>query len=114
MNYKEYKYLVLSDLYRYGAAKGLKSLLNLLLRGEGFKYSFWMRTAKYTRTHKWMKYSIYPIVRFLLLHYTYKFSISIPENTKIGSGFYIGHFGTIVVNPNTIIVKIVIFHRASR
>jgi serine O-acetyltransferase len=31
-------------------------------------------------------------------HLTFKFGISIPIGTKIGYGFYIGHFGNIVVN----------------
>jgi serine O-acetyltransferase len=38
-------------------------------------------------------------------HYTYKFAISIPTSTKIGSGFYIGHFSGIIVNKDCIIGK---------
>lgn len=34
----------------------------------------------------------------MLRHYSYKFGIDIPYNTNIGRGFYIGHFGSIVVN----------------
>ena len=40
-----------------------------------------------------------------LRHYSYKFGIQIPYATKIGKGFYIGHFSGIVVSPETIIGK---------
>lgn len=35
----------------------------------------------------------------------YSYGISIPYNTTIGPGFYIGHTGGIVVNPRAIIGK---------
>ncbi|MDD2268960.1 MAG: serine acetyltransferase [Bacteroidales bacterium] len=38
----------------------------------------------------------------MLRHYTYKFGISISSKTIIGKGFYIGHFGGIVVNSATV------------
>jgi serine O-acetyltransferase len=38
-----------------------------------------------------------------LTHLTYKLGISIPYTTSIGSGFYIGHFGGIVVNEKSVI-----------
>ena len=37
--------------------------------------------------------------------YVFKFGISISQNVKIGSGFFISHFGGIIVNPNCIIGK---------
>ncbi len=52
-----------------------------------------------------LKYSIYPFARFFLSRLTYKLGIFIPATTKIGSGFYIGHFGGIVVNKQSIIGK---------
>jgi serine O-acetyltransferase len=38
---------------------------------------------------------------FRLLHRrcAYKFGFQIPVITQIGSGFYIGHFGTIIISP---------------
>lgn len=44
-------------------------------------------------------YPLYVMSRFILAHYQYKYGISIPYNTDIGPGLYIGHFGGIVVNP---------------
>lgn len=40
-----------------------------------------------------------------LLHYSRKYQIQIPYKTKIGLGFYIGHLGRIIINPNVIIGK---------
>ena len=71
--------------------------------GDSFKYNFWMRTCLYTKSKWLLKYSIHIIARFMLRHLRYKYGISIPHNTKIGSGFYIGHFGCIVVNERSII-----------
>jgi serine O-acetyltransferase len=41
----------------------------------------------------------------LLNHYQYRYGISIPYNTEIGPGLYIGHFGGIIVNYQTVIGK---------
>jgi serine O-acetyltransferase len=41
----------------------------------------------------------------LLYRYTFKLGIAIPYTTQIGSGFYIGHFGGIIVSPDAIIGK---------
>ena len=40
----------------------------------------------------------YPFCALFLRHYKYKLGISIPLSVKIGPGFFIGHFGGIVVN----------------
>ena len=103
--FKEYCFLVFSDLYRHDGGTGWKLLLRELLLAESFKYNFWMRTCLYLKQYKVLKYSLYPITLFILRHYTYKFGISIPFNTKIGAGFYIGHFSGIIVSPDCIIGK---------
>lgn len=39
----------------------------------------------------------------LYIHFAYKYGFQIPLHTQIGEGFYIGHFGTVVINRNAII-----------
>jgi serine O-acetyltransferase len=39
----------------------------------------------------------------IVLHYAYKFDIAITPRTKIDPGFYIGHFGGIVVHADVTI-----------
>jgi serine O-acetyltransferase len=105
MTFREYRYLVKSDLYRISDRVDAGTLLNHVLRGSAFKHTFWMRTCRYARSHPLLRLAAYPIARRMLTHYTYKFGISIPFETQIGSGFYIGHFGGIVVNEACVIGK---------
>jgi len=105
MNYSKYKYLILSDLFRITGNVSLIELIRHVFLGESYKYNFWMRTCRYTRSNTLLKYMIYPIARIFLNHLTYKLSISIPPSTEIGSGFYIGHFGGIVINGKSVIGK---------
>ena len=69
-----------------------------LTGGEGFRFLFWMRTCSYVRPHPVLRLLFYPIAKIMWKHYTYKFGISIPYSAHIGPGFYIGHFGGIVVS----------------
>lgn len=41
--------------------------------------------------------------RFRLNRLSEKSGIQIPTKAKIGKGFYIGHFGTIIINPEVVI-----------
>lgn len=99
MTFTEYKYLVLSDLFRITRNTKASTMLRHVLFGEAYKYIFWMRTCRYARGNFLLKYSIYPLALFMLNHYCYKFGISIPFSADIGPGFYIGHFGGIVLYP---------------
>ena len=105
MNFKLYKYLVLSDLYRLTRTFSRWKLIKLILSGESFKYIFWMRTCSYAHDKTLLRYTLYPFAKIFLTHLTYKLGISIPYHTKIGSGFYIGHFGGIIVHPDVTIGK---------
>lgn len=105
MRYVDYCRLVRSDLYRLEARSDLRALMHALLFGDAFKYTFWMRTARFTNSHTALKFSLYPFAKLLLRHYRYKFGIDIPFTTRIGSGFYIGHFSCIFVNEDCIIGK---------
>lgn len=97
--------MIYSDLYRITESVETKKLIYTIFRNSSFNYNFWMRTCSYTKSNKILKYSIYIFARFFLNRLIYKLGISIPPDTKIGSGFYIGHFGGIVVNGRSIIGK---------
>jgi serine O-acetyltransferase len=105
MTYQKYRFLVKSDLYRISDHIGTGALLHHVLRGSAFKYNFWMRTCAFSRAHPLCRHTVFRFARMMLTHYTYKFGISVPFETTIGSGFYIGHFGGIVVNENSVIGK---------
>jgi len=99
MTFTEYRYLILSDLYRITRKKKYVILIRQILWGEAYKYIFWMRTCRFMRDKKWLKYSLYPLALFMLNHYRYKFGIVVPVSVEIGPGLYIGHFGGIIVYP---------------
>lgn len=89
---------IASDLYRLGGLKGFSGFLKGL-RNPGFKYIYIVRQlstcTKYSP--KWMLFSL------LNRHYSYKYGFQIPTQTKIGKGFYIGHFGTLIINKDVIL-----------
>jgi serine O-acetyltransferase len=89
-----------SDLYRYDQLTGIKGLFKGLLT-PGFRYMFFHRKAAQCRKKSisWLFYSL------IKHHYSYKFGFQIPSCTTIGPGFYIGHFGTIVINGEAVIGK---------
>jgi len=81
------------------------TLVRYLLIGGSFKYNFWMRTCRFAKCNNILKFTVFPFARIMLHRLTYKFGISIACATEIGSGFYIGHFGGIVVHSKTVIGK---------
>lgn len=82
--------LLRRDLYRYAEDTSVRAFLAQYLLTPGFHYTVWFRIG-----------SIFPyrVVRYWLHRKSVRFGISIPVGTKIGAGFYIGHFGGIVVSP---------------
>ncbi len=102
---KSIKYLILSDLYRYHGKIGILILFRELLFGTGFKYTFWLRLCRHFRYQTKFHYPIFLFCWMVLRHYMFKFGIQLSHGTEIGPGFYIGHFGTIVVSPSAVIGK---------
>lgn len=90
------------DLYRYIGDECDKFLLQVryVLFTPGFQYVYFFRKAQLANL------SILKFVFEICLKLcSFKFGIQIPSSTKIGEGFRIAHFGTIVVNPETKIGK---------
>lgn len=90
------KQLILSDLTRCGG-KSWKAFFNAYFRRPGFKVIFWFRVASHYRRN--------PFFWFILRHYHYKYGIELPRGTKVGDGFYIGHFGGIIISGGACIGK---------
>lgn len=103
ITFSQYRFLVLSDLYRITGNAKRTSLLRYIFHGESYRYNFWMRTCAYAKGNPLLRYTLYPFARLVLGHLVYKLGISIPAGTSIGSGFYIGHFGGIVVSQKATI-----------
>lgn len=93
-SFGELKSYIASDAYRY---TGGGSSFKLYLLNIGFRYTFWMRTCCYLKRTR-LLFPLWIIAFFYLRHLSFKSGIQIPYNANIDKGFYIGHFGTIVVN----------------
>jgi serine O-acetyltransferase len=102
MNVIELKNVIGSDLYRNNGRKDLGEFCKNILLNPGFKFTFFMRVTYFLSQHKYY-FPMWLISVFLFYHYQYKYGIQINYKTKIGKGFYIGHFNCIVVSPYAVI-----------
>lgn len=87
------------DLYRYYGEKG-ESLIQRLLRPAELKYIALFRKNQSCKFKPLKMY--YTLKLKLMSNRTY---IQIPARTKIGEGFYIGHSGRVVINPEAVLGK---------
>ena len=82
------------DLYRYYGEEG-EPFLKKVFRPLEIKYISLFRKAN---TCKFLPLKLFYMLR--LMHLSKKTQIQIPARTSIGEGFYIGHLGQIVINPD--------------
>lgn len=89
-----------SDIYRYAGRISFLTALRCYLRIPAVRFLFWHRIANFTRLHNRI---LYFFVWFIHRRLTIKYGFDIPAETQIGKGFYIGHFGGIVVSARAVI-----------
>lgn len=82
------------DLYRYYGEKG-ESFIQRLFRPVELKYIALFRKASACR---FAPLKAYYTVKLKLM--SYKTHIQIPSRTQIDEGFYIGHSGRVIINPD--------------
>lgn len=88
-----------ADLYRHlGGGSGWRAAARAYRMVPGFRFMVWLRLAAATERSGLLWKPVYVAARIMHKHYVYKFGISIPHDTQIGPGFFIGHFGGIVIN----------------
>lgn len=95
--------LIKSDFYRHGIQKvTFFKVISVffLFPNPGLKYMTIFRLCQKYRTKNKLIFYFY----FLWLRYLkVKYGFDISYRTQIGAGFYIGHFGGIVIHGDTII-----------
>ncbi len=93
------KDILLKDLYRYEGTKCHSFWIKFkyIIFVPGFTYTFFFRNSK-TGLLKFI-FKIFLRVTSYITH------IQIPAETSIGEGLYIGHFGSIIINPEAEIGK---------
>ncbi|WP_335716449.1 serine O-acetyltransferase, partial [Neobacillus drentensis] len=107
MNFNELKRFWFSDLFRYEESQSvnIKKLIFRQYISPGFRYTFWMRLCRYLKHKNKLMLPFYVLAMANLQRYKYKFGIEISPKTEIDTGFYIGHFGGIVINSGAKIGK---------
>jgi serine O-acetyltransferase len=100
VTFAELRRLWRADLYRYIGRADRRTLVRSLVMQPGYRYSFAMRACRYA-ADRWP--ATRPALHLVLRRYEYRYGISIPFDTKVGEGLYIGHFGGIVVNHRSVI-----------
>lgn len=85
------------DLWRYEGERSRLWWMPLryILFTPGFQYIYFLRNAQFGHCRLFWK--------ILLKLCSFKFGFQIPPETKIGRGLLIGHWGSVVINPSTII-----------
>lgn len=96
------KQIIKDDLYRYIGkdCNKISSQIRYILFTPGFQYIYFFRHASEAKN---FLSKAFWLVLLKLCSFTFGFQI--PVGTKIGRGFRIVHFGTIVINPSTVIGK---------
>lgn len=89
---------IYADLYRYSGRKSYKTFLRSFIIVPGFKYTYFLRKC-YFYLEKGSKIR-YLFFNIFLRRYSYKFGFDISPACKIGKGFYIGHFGRVIIHPD--------------
>ncbi len=82
------------DLYRFYGEEG-ESLAKRMLRPPELRYIALFRRANGC---KFLPLKLYYTVALKLM--SYRTAIQIPVRTEIGEGFYIGHSGRVIINPD--------------
>ncbi len=112
----ELKDIVYSDLFRYtGNARRTKAIYTTYLQelrsSPEFSYiSAFRRTryyydqiSKYDGWRRVLNKAKFKVFNFYLDRLSRKYHIQIPYDTNIGKGFYLAHFGRVIIHPKSVI-----------
>ena len=88
------------DLFRYYGGK--RSIKERLLPPSNILYTKVLRKCQYYKHRNKFLYLFYRLRLKRLQHRTF---IQIPDEARIGPGFYIGHYGPVVINPKAVLGK---------
>lgn len=92
--------LIGGDLIRYKGKASFRNAVTVYLRVPGFRFMLWHRVASITRQQNKL---LYFLPWYMLTRLKYKYGYDIPAETTVGPGFYIGHFGGIVISSMVVI-----------
>ena len=94
----EIKRIIHEDLYRYSGANSISWIKQKRL--YGWQYTRIWRKANYYRKRNKLLFLVYG---FLLYRKSKRYGFQVSPHAAIGKGFYLGHFGTVIVSDKTVI-----------
>src|ERR1700687_2848077 len=91
--------LINSDLYRYFGRTDRNTFISAFLRRPGFRFTYYLRKASSYRDQGGILSKLFfAFNKILLNHYRFRYGFEISYGTSIGPGFYLGHFGGVVIH----------------
>ncbi len=104
LNTKEdFNFFVRADLYRYFGDVSRSAFSNAYKNIPGFRFTYWMRMCDYlSRRPVYTRPFFYRALR-QYQKLKFKYGYDIEYSTKIGPGFYLGHWGGVVINGSAVI-----------
>lgn len=95
---------IAADLFRYRGQLGRRALVSAYLGDPGFRFTYHLRhVAHYAGRKRLVGLVAYLWHRLQLHRCRFRFGYDISPTTQIGPGFYIGHFGMLVISPLAVI-----------
>ena len=95
---------IAADLFRYRGRTDRKALLSAYFEEPGFRFTYHLRhVAHYAPRRRSLGAVPYLWHRLQLHRCRFRFGYDISATTAIGPGFYVGHFGMLVVSPFAVI-----------
>ena len=92
--------LIQADAYRYTGQVGGKAIRSAYKAFPGFRFTYHLRrVAHLAPRRKSLALLPYIVHRLFLNHYRFRYGFDISPTTSIGPGFYLGHFGGVVISP---------------
>jgi serine O-acetyltransferase len=93
-----------ADVYRYRGHADRRAFLSAYCSEPGFRFTYYLRKVAYYR-QKRRSFGVFGYLynRAMLHHYRFKYGFDISPAASIGPGFYLGHFGGVVISPYAVI-----------
>ena len=92
-----------ADLFRYSGRTDKKALRKYKRCSGGFRFTYYMRKCAYYRSRRLLKYILFPYYKIKKNKTGQKNGFDIYENTKIGKGLHIAHFGCLIIHADAVL-----------
>lgn len=100
---EDFDFFVKADLFRYYGDCSKETFKKAYKNVPGFHFTYWLRKCEYlSHAPVWTRLSFYR-ARRIYNKLRFKYGFDIEYSTKIGAGFYLGHWGGVVINPSAVI-----------